>query len=101
MEINGRTGLIHFDQDGLRNTFSLQLIEYTRNSTDGKKFATYGCPSIQDKMQCDPKDKNYNSTDIVDYVPRNDTAGTQASGNLRGRNVKVIMRLNEPFLVLK
>lgn len=99
--VNGSTGPIHFDQNGTRDSF---YIEVVNNELDNNKYgqviARYECPSINNS-NCDTNSTKVGGADNVQYfTTSNSTSGVKAS-SIKGQNVIVIMKLGEPFLKLK
>lgn len=105
IQVNGITGQINFDQDGLRNTFFIDVLELKRNRNDDypyEKIGKYQCPS-KDNIQCNPIESNDDENDKKDDIEysRNYTSGEEASTDMQSREFTVYMRLGEPYLRIK
>lgn len=105
IQYNGITGLINFDQNGLRNTFFIDVIELQRNLDDDypyEKVAKYQCPS-KDNYQCQPiesKDDKADNMDFIEYA-RNYTGGEETTTDISTRNFTVYVRIGPPYVQLK
>lgn len=97
--VNGTTGPIHFNQDGSRDSFYIEVINSPINpNEDVRILAKYQCPSINNS-NCDPKNTNLDSTDNIEYIFN--STSEEVISSIKGRNVKVIMKLGDPYLMLK
>lgn len=104
IEVSGTTGPIHFDQDGLRDAFYIEVVDFLQKQNyDIDLIAKYRCPSVNNSY-CDPnerKGRKGENVDSIEYIVKNKTSEEVIATGLKGRNIKVIMRLGEPFLMVK
>lgn len=103
MAVNGTTGPIGFDDDGLRGAFNIEVIEAQTDSNERfKTIAKYQCPSVNN-TGCDPSYKKIDSTDYVEYLQKQNVTTSEGlvRTSLKGQKIKVIMRLGDPYLILK
>lgn len=86
--VEGLTGPINFDQDGLRNRFYIEVLELQRNLREDdsyNKLARFQCTS----MNCEKNDIE---------LFRNYSSGEEITATMKNKRFKVIMRIGEPFL---
>lgn len=105
IEVNGSTGPIHFDQAGQRNAFHIEVVN-PESWLNGafKVAAKYQCLSKLNSSNCDPKNwKNSDIDDMEYFEEKNSTQSEEVvATKLKGqKDVVVIMRLGEPYLILK
>lgn len=101
------TGLINFTQDGLRNSFNIDVIELKRYWDEDLPYeiiANYQCPYREKKnktlIHCDSKDTKDDTKDYVMYK-RNYTVGEEIVTDISEREFTVYMRIGEPYLRLE
>lgn len=97
--VNGSTGPIHFDEDGFRNSFYMEVVQINPNESS-RVLARYQCPSTNN-TNCDTKNKKWDTTDNIEYFLNATSDEEIKISTIKGRTVKVIMKQSDPFLMVK